>query len=183
MKKILAMTPVLILVAGLAAAATLAGVTMPDTAVVAGKTLDLNGQGLRTKFFFRIYVAGLYLGTRTHDPAAAVSSDEVKQIVMHFVYSHVTRQQMVDAWNDSFGQESLSPETKKDVSLFNSWMGDISAGEQIVLTYEPGKGTTVEFAGKLKGTIPGKDFMEALWRVWLGDHPPSSSMKKGMLGL
>ena len=43
-------------------AASLAGVTLPDTAQVAGTTLVLNGLGLRKKFVVKVYVAGLYLG-------------------------------------------------------------------------------------------------------------------------
>ena len=38
-----------------------AGVTLPDTVSVEGKTLKLNGAGLRTKVVFKVYVAGLYL--------------------------------------------------------------------------------------------------------------------------
>jgi hypothetical protein len=71
---------------------------------------------------------------------------------------------------------------KADVARFDSWMGDIVAGQEIVLTYEPGKGTTVEFAGQEKGTVPGAEFMRALWSVWLGPHPPTADLKRGMLG-
>ena len=46
-----------------APAAELAGVTMPDTDTVEGKTLKLNGLGLRKKMVFKVYVAGLYLET------------------------------------------------------------------------------------------------------------------------
>ena len=42
-------------------AAELAGVTLPDTQQVAGKTLVLNGMGIRTKYIVKIYVGGLYL--------------------------------------------------------------------------------------------------------------------------
>ena len=42
-------------------AATLAGVTLSDNAQVAGKTLVLNGLGVRKKFVVKVYVVGLYL--------------------------------------------------------------------------------------------------------------------------
>ena len=42
-------------------AASLAGVTLPDTVQVGSTTLVLNGMGLRTKFMVKVYVAGLYL--------------------------------------------------------------------------------------------------------------------------
>ena len=44
-----------------AAAGTLAGVTLPDKADVDGKSLVLNGMGLRKKLVIKVYVGGLYL--------------------------------------------------------------------------------------------------------------------------
>ncbi len=171
-----------LLLSAVAGAGQLAGVTMPDAIGVAGHPLRLNGMGLRTKFFFKIYVAGLYLEHPTHDAAAAVAAEEVKRVTMRFVYGHVSREQLIDAWNDSFGEEKLSPEVTRDVATFESWMSDVRSGQEIVLTYEPGTGTTVELAGQKKGTIPGAPFAQALFRVWLGDHPPSASLKSGLLG-
>ena len=43
-------------------AATLAGVTLPDTQQVGNTQLVLNGLGLRSEFMVKVYVAGLYLG-------------------------------------------------------------------------------------------------------------------------
>lgn len=165
-------------------AATLAGVTMPDTVPVSGRTLKLNGLGLRTKFFFKIYVGGLYLETPTHDAARAIAADETKRVVMHFLYKHVTTKELVDAWNDGFegNAGTMGPELKSAVARFESWMSDVNAEQEIVATYVPGTGTSIEIAGQTKGTIPGAEFMQALWKVWLGPHPPTADLKKGMLG-
>ena len=48
-------------------AGSLAGVSLPDSQQVAGKTLALNGLGLRTKFMVKVYVAGLYLEQKSSD--------------------------------------------------------------------------------------------------------------------
>jgi hypothetical protein len=45
------------------------GVSMPEVASGDNKELRLNGMGLRTKFFIKIYVAGLYLGHKEKDAA------------------------------------------------------------------------------------------------------------------
>jgi len=42
-------------------AAELAGAALPDTLAVGGKTLKLNGLGLRKKAVFKVYVGGLNL--------------------------------------------------------------------------------------------------------------------------
>lgn len=170
--------------AAVVGAAALAGVTMPDVVSVSGKTLHLNGLGLRTKVFFKIYVAGLYLENPTHDATNAISSEEEKRVVMHFLYKKVTKKQLVDAWDEGFEQNAglLSAEIKEKIARLESWMEDVTAGQEIVFTYEPGAGTTVEVGGRKKGTIPGADFMRDLWKVWLGEHPPTGELKKGMLG-
>jgi len=167
-----------------ASPAELAGVTMPDTTTVSGKELRLNGQGLRTKVFFKIYVAGLYLENPTHDAVRAIAADDVKRVVMHFLYKKVSREQMVDAWQEGFEKNSPTEvaKLKSEIARFCSFMTDIQGGQEVVLTYEPGSGTSVELAGQMKGTIPGVPFMQALLRQWLGDHPPSQDLKEGLLG-
>src|ERR1700736_4562188 len=70
----------LIACAATAPAVEVAGVKVPDTVTVEGKTLKLNGAGLRTKVVFKVYVAGLYLENPSKDPAAIISSDQVKAI-------------------------------------------------------------------------------------------------------
>ena len=49
---------------GIAHAASLAGVTVPDSATVGGSTLVLNGMGLREKYFIDIYVGARAMGRR-----------------------------------------------------------------------------------------------------------------------
>ena len=173
-----------VVTASLAGATSLAGVSLPDTVTVSGKSLRLNGAGIRTKFLFKIYVIGLYLENPTRDSARAIGSEESKRVVMHLVYKNVTKKQLGEAWEDGFEKNTPSPSAavKEGLAKLESWMGDISAGQEIVFTWEPGKGTDVRFAGEEKGTIPGEDFMRALWSVWLGPHPPSEDLKKGLLG-
>lgn len=60
-----------------------------------------------------------------------------------------------------------------------------SEGEEVSqasFDYVPGTGTTVTIGGQAKGTIPGADFMRALWGIWLGDQPADAKLKAGMLG-
>lgn len=166
-----------------AQAGTHAGVTMPDTASVGGKTLVLNGMGLREKFFFDIYVGGLYLPTKTSDANQAINVDAPKRITMKFVYSKVTRQQMLDSFKESFAKNpnaaALSAQIDK---LYAAVDTDLVSGDEITLDYVPGTGTTVILKGKPKVTIPGVDFMKAVWSIYLGPSPASGPLKAGMLG-
>jgi len=183
MRKILVVVGACLL-AGSVAGAELAGVAMPDSITVADRTLKLNGLGLRTKLFFKIYVGGLYLESPATDAGKAVSSEEAKRVVMHFLYKNVRRDQLVDAWKEGFRDNTPnpSPALLQDEERFQGWMTDVRAGQEIVLTYVPGAGTAVAVAGQERGTIAGPDFMRALLRVFLGDHPPTRDLRDGMLG-
>ena len=78
---------------GPATAATLAGVTLPDTAEAGGQPLVLDGLALRTKFFIKVYVAGLYLPAKERSPAKILGADAPRRMSFHFVYS-VSAQQI-----------------------------------------------------------------------------------------
>ena len=165
-------------------AATLAGVTMPDEVTVAGKTLKLNGMGLRKKFVIKVYVAGLYLAQPSHDAAQIVAPDEIKRIDMHFLTNKATKKKMDEAWREGF--EKNSPQDyaalKERVEQFADFFPDMKDGDVIELTIIPGEGTTAALNGEVKGKIDGADFAAALMRVWLGPEPPSEGLKEGLLG-
>ena len=164
-------------------AGTLAGVTLPDSAQVAGKALVLNGMGLRTKMFVKVYVAGLYLEQKSSDPAAIMKSDTPWQIVMKFLYSP-SKSQMSDAFEEGF--KNNSPDAlktmKPDIDKLLAALEDMKSGGEMVFTYMPGTGTTLAINGNDKLTIAGQPFQQALLSVWLGPKPPNANLKSGMLG-
>jgi len=165
-----------------ASAGKLAGVTMPDSKTVAKKKLVLNGMGLReaTVFNVDVYVAGLYLETRSSDAKAIISSEQVKQIHLRFVRD-VDRDDMTDAWKEGF-KKNGGKALKSQLSTLNSWMSGLDDGESMLFTYVPGTGTTVVVKGKTMGTIKGADFARVVFAIWLGPKPPNGGLKKGMLG-
>jgi len=165
-------------------AGTLAGVTLPDKADVKGQSLALNGMALRTKFFIKVYVAGLYLPQKEKAAAKILAADAPHRMVMHFLYS-VNKDQMCDAWKDGLEQNTPKalPEVKKAFASLCNWMEPIPKGNELTLTYVPGEGTTVEVNGKAKGTLPGKPTADAILATWIGPDPaPGADFKKGVLG-
>ncbi len=166
-----------------AVAASLADVTMPDSVQVAGQTLVLNGMGLREKFFIDVYVAGLYLPQKQTSGEAILSSDTPRRTVMHFVFN-VDKGKICGAWDESLEANvpKASAALEKDFQTLCSWMADIGKGEEMVFTYVPGTGTEVEVKGESKGTIEGKPFADAIFASWIGEHPATAKLKKGLLG-
>jgi hypothetical protein len=167
-----------------AAAATLAGVTLPDQLEVSGKLLVLNGLGLRKKLFIKVYVGGLYLPSKESSAARIAADDGVRRMVLHFLFS-VSKSQMCDAWQEGLegNTPNASPEQKANFTALCNAMEDIPSGSELVLTYTPGKGTLVEIADKLKATLPGKATSDAILATWIGSNPaPGEDFKKAVLG-
>lgn len=164
-------------------AGSLAGVTLPDTVLVGGKTLVLNGMGVRTKYMVKVYVAGLYLAQKSSDPDAIIKADSPKQIVMKFVHG-ASKSQMTDAFDESFRNNTPQAMNtmKPDIDHLLAALDPVKDGDETVFTCLPGTGTTFAMNGKDKLTIAGPAFGQVLFSVWLGPKPPNADLKKGMLG-
>ncbi len=167
------------------AARTVAGVNLLEQVDVEGKTLVLNGAGVREKFFFDIYVAALYLPAKSSDAEAILQADQPWQLGMHFLYSEVSRKKLGKGWEEGFENNSSKAEMaalRERLQQFKSLFPAMRKGEMAVLTYIPGKGVSVTIKDELKGTIPGADFARTLLSLWLGADPVTGKLKKALLG-
>lgn len=181
-KLILAVT--LALAATTAGAATVAGVNIPDTIDAGGHKLVLNGAGLRKKFVVKVYTGALYLAAKSNNPAAILAADTPRRQVMHFLYD-VDKGKIAEAWEEGLEDNTpnASAEVKTAFKTLSSWMEDVDKGQEIVMTYIPGTGTTVVVNGKTKGTLPGKAVNDAIVSTWIGKEPgPGEDFKKAVLG-
>lgn len=166
-----------------AAAKELAGVAMPDTLSVAGKTLKLNGAGLRKKAIFKVYVGGLYLEAPSSNAAAILAADAPKALRMHFLRS-VDRAKLVETFREGFEANAgaKAAAQKAGVDKLLATVADVKDGSETTYSYVPGTGTVVNRDGKDVATIEGKEFAEVLFSLWLGPKPPSEDLQKGLLG-
>ena len=184
-KTFMLFSPVLLMLASTLTldAASLAGVNLPDTATVGGKSLVLNGLGVRSEFMVKVYVGALYLEQKSTDADAIIKTDAPKRIVMHFLHD-ASKKQMSDAFSESFQDNSPKAEatTKAEIDKFLGALEPLKVGDEMVFTYLPATGTIVAINGADKVTIPGQAFSQVLLSVWFGPKPPTASLKKGMLG-
>lgn len=167
-----------------AGAGTLAGVTLPDKADVDGKSLVLNGMGLRKKLIIKVYVGGLYLPQKEKSASKVLGADVPRRMVLSFIYD-VSKDQMCEAWDEGLEANvpNASAEVKKNFTTLCSWMDGVGEGQKLLLTYVPGEGTHVEVGGKAKGTLPGKPTADAILSTWIGQKPgPGEDFKKAVLG-
>jgi hypothetical protein len=168
-----------------ATAGQLAGVTLPDQVTVDGRTLVLNGLGLReaTVLMVDVYVAGLYVETKTSDVGAILEADQPKRLVMRFVHT-VGKEKLANAWTEGFDKNAGDQRASLSDGLakLNDAMADVRKGDVITLTYLPGAGVTVNVKGTDAAVIPGDAFQRVLFSIWLGPKPPNVSLREGLLG-
>jgi len=167
----------------LATAGELAGVTMPEVVYSDDQALVLNGMGLRELIFLDVYIGGLYLPTKTNSSTTAINSDVRKRIVMHFVIRNVPKDRMVDSFRESLEANDGIEQFGERLDILYNAIEACQSNDIVTLDYVPGIGITLYKNNNPLATIPGTDFMRAIWGIFIGENPPTEALRNGMLGL
>ena len=187
-KSIVTVTFVAMLFSILTAQVKINGVTLSPKIAPAKTELLLNGGGVRTKFFMKVYVAGLYLQKKSSDPKEIIEADKPMAVRMHIISNLMTSANMATAIREGFEKSTkgnVAP-FKKEIdficTVFQS--APIKVGDLFEIYYVPGKGVQCNKNGKdFKVEITGLPFKKALFGIWLTEDPVDENLKKGMLGL
>jgi long-chain acyl-CoA synthetase len=170
-----------------ALAAEVAGVMLADEASVGGRALVLNGAGVSSKFFFKVYVGSLYLPQRARD-VAGVLAKSPRRIQMNFLRD-LTLDQLVDALvggldaNNSPAEMAAVRAPTEELLRIMKRFQHVAVKEGDVLTMDYSDGVTrVALNGQFGGAIPGEAFNIAFTRIWIGDKPAHRNLKKALLG-
>ncbi len=171
-----------------ALAVEVAGVNVDERIRLGSGELVLNGAGLRTKAFFKVYVAGLYLAEKRTSATDVLALPGAKRISMRLTRD-LSARQLTDALDEGIRdntpvgeQEALKDRLAALIAIMSA-LGSAKEGDVIALDWVPESGTRVVLNGEAKGkAIAGEDFYRALLRIWLGDNPVSGSLKKALLG-
>ena len=178
----------LILIAGPAWAAEVAGVQIAERATVAKTDLVLNGAGLRRRVIFDVYAMGLYVREKSANPAILLQQHGPRRVALHMLRD-VPADQFSDALADGIRENHSVAEVKAllprlgQLVIVMAEVKEAKKGMAIMLDWT-GNGTQVLIDGKPVGKpIAGEDFYRALLRIWLGEHAVQEDLKKALLGL
>jgi hypothetical protein len=164
-----------------------ARVQVADKAQVESHELGLNGAGLRKRFFFNVYVIGLYLPEKKSDAAAVLSMPGPKRVSLQMLRD-VGADTFVEALTEGLkanlseaDYQALEPRVKALTDIM-AQVKEAKKGMTIALDWT-GSATRVSIDGRPAGAaIPGEDFYRALLRIWVGEHPVQDDIKKNLLG-
>jgi hypothetical protein len=167
-------------------AADVAGVHIDDRGRLGNTDLVLNGAGVRTKVFFKVYVAALYVPKKMATAAAIFESREPRRMALHLMRD-LDADSLVGALKEGLHNNHSPAELAKlkaEIDQFEGLMrgiGNAKKGDLITIDL-PGDGTNISFNGQARGSVPGEPFGRALLRVWLGDKPVDADLKQSLLG-
>ena len=168
-------------------AADIEGVKIDDKARIANADVTLNGAGLRTRLFFKVYAMGLYVPQKTSNAAQLMDQPGPKRVAIHML-----RDVSADAFNEALGEGMRANHSEAEMKAFEprlkelgaviAQVGEAKKGMAIYLDWN-GAETQVLVRGKPTGKpIAGADFYKALLKIWLGDKPVQDDLKKALLG-
>ena len=167
-------------------AASLAGVTLPDTYPVAGQALALNGIGLRTLTILRVkvYVAGLYLAQKSRDARAIMASPGPKVVLMQFLHSASkadVEKQYREGEAKNCGHGECAASDKDDFERLIAQTPGAAVGD--TLTYVcTQRGLRVLANNKQVAEFANPDLATRILAGFIGAYPPSDELKASLLG-
>ena len=167
-------------------AAEVAGVKVDDKIRVGASDLVLNGAGLRSKVFIKVYVGALYVGQKATTPAAIYDSPLPRRMVMRLM-----RDLDADSLNAALDEglksnhspaelADMKPQADALAGIMKA-IGKAREGDTIAIDFSA-EGVAVSLNGEARGKVAGAGFAKALLKVWLGDKPVDASLKKALLG-
>lgn len=174
-----------LLVPAAALALDVSGVHFEDSVTVGDTTLVLNGAGTRhaTIFGIEVYVAGLYVPTRTTEASAIIRRDVARQVIL-VMKRDVDAETMANAIREGIRNAagSSADAISSELDAFVAWCPEMRNGNRMTVTYVPGSNLTVTATGA-RGTFRGSAALaDAFFRMWLGSHPVEDSLRDSMLG-
>jgi hypothetical protein len=170
-----------------ALAATLSGVAMPDTYDVDGKTLVLNGIGLRTFTIFHIrgYVAALYLPEPSRDARQILDASGPKVIRLKFIRGGSkaeVEQEYRKGEAINCGHGECAPSDQSDFERLVAAAPAVSPGDTSTYVFTDGR-VRVYANDRLIGDFANPDLARRLLSGFIGDHPPTQALRSQLLGL
>ena len=162
------------------------GVTMPDQIVVDGQTLHLNGMGVRTFTILRVhgYVAGLYVPQAGRNSQAILAAPGIKLLRVQYVHAASLSQVQAEMRRgralDCGG--GCPPSDDPAFAQLFATAHAVRPGDVNIYIYAPG-GMRVLFNDIAVATIANPDFGQRMLGGMLGEHPPTTVLRDGLLGL
>jgi hypothetical protein len=171
-----------------ALALELEGVKFDDKVQLDNTALTLNGAGVRSIVFFKMYVIGLYLAEKQQSADAILADAKPKRIALHVVVGEAGTERFLNGFHKGIEKnhsEAQLAALRERLAAFEQMFGtvkNVKRGDVIAFDWLPATGTRVTLNSAELGRIAGDDFYRALLSIWIGNKPVTDDLKKALLG-
>lgn len=169
-----------------AQAAEVAGVKLEDSVLVEGTPLALNGAGVRSRMFIKVYVAALYLPQKSNQASAVTQVTGPRRMVLRMMRG-LDAQTLTDALEEGVRNNSTATELAQAKSALDELVaqmrkiGKLNEADLVVINLTS-QLTRVSVNGRAAAQVTGASLPGALLRIWLGENPVEGSLKSALLG-
>lgn len=146
------------------------------------KDMVLLGTALKRFLAFRVVTVDLYIAKEFEQQD--VLSDIPKRLEVNYhvnIPKHELDRATIKGIEKNFSLQQVQ-RLMPGINQINSYYPDIKAGDQIAVTYIPQQGSQVELNGQIQGIVPGADFANAFFSIWVGENPVDEQAKLKLLG-
>lgn len=169
------------------------GAQFPTEVQVNDSKLLLHGAGIRHRFGFKVYAAGLYTGVKFSSTDALLADPRAKRLQLIF-YREVEGNELGNLFVRGIQNNMPPNEEMSKIIQGASQMGDamgafFSGGKKLLpgdvlhIDYVPNVGTSMTHNGKPVGSLIREPrFFAALLRIWLGSDPADAQLKQALMG-
>ena len=177
---------VALLCCGTARAASLDGTPFPDSSPAEGQSLVLNGLGLRTFTILNVrgYVAGLYLAQHSRDPRQIMASGTPKVLLLQFLHS-ASKARVQESFHNgevvNCGNGGCNPADQADFDRLVAAAPAVEVGDTFTFVVTA-RGVRFYENQRLLAESGNPDIGRLILLGFIGDHPPSSDLRRGLLG-
>lgn len=183
--RLAALVAALLAVPGLHAA-EVAGVKIEERIKLGSADLVLNGAGLRSKVFIKVYIGALYVTQKASTAAILLDTSSPRRMSLRLLRD-LDADALYGALRDGLKDNNSEAELlalKAPVDQFADLMkkiGNARSGDTVAIDFTS-DGVGVSLNGEARGKVSSAPFARTLLKVWLGDNPVDASLKKALLG-
>ena len=136
---------------------------------IGGKKFGLLGSGLFRYLIFDVYTAALYGPSEAQRSRVFDPSSPTELVIAY--HRSITASQFGESADDRLQKQhdQLPESVRNNISLFHAAYRTVNEGDRYSLRYEPSVGTSLSLNGETLVTIPGSEFAQYYFGIWL--HP------------
>jgi Chalcone isomerase-like len=165
----------------------LADVVYPNEVTVGEQKLVLNGYGIRFRFGFRVYAAGLYTQSKVtkNEEVLKITPKRMHLVALRDVKGDEFGKLFIRAMEDNASREEFSKSINGVIRMGQIFADakQFAKGDVILVDYSPSTGTVMTHKGKQLGDpLKEPEFHALMMKIWFGPKPVDEALRKALLG-